>query len=231
METLCPYCKTVLKKFPIRKTKCFNCGENIHILKFNNHTEKKLVTEEEKAKYQIEENRIYFRNRWLKELNEFGLKDEEFYTRKKEFVLKLGIENNDSDVFWSLFNELLIKNSDNYERLSKIYHRMAIFLFQEGKDFYYLLRESLKANLKQLHLESLSSELVSKVQVLVSSNACDNCKKLAGMTMTYEEALTKMPIPIKDCDYSRGWYRCFYAKVHIRDDDGMLMLKNEKTSY
>jgi hypothetical protein len=228
-EAICPNCQITLNKFPLRKTKCFNCGKTIYILKFNNYIEKKLVTKEEKDRQEIEENRVSFINSWLNELKTFGIKEEEFYIRKKELFLISGIENNDNDVIWSLFNELLVKNSNNYDRQSKLYHSMAIYLSQEGKDFYYLLRESYKANLKRMQLESLASNMVSIVEIVASTNsnspACGKCKKLNGVQMTFEDALLKMPIPFEDCEHSNGFYRCFYSTINLRDENDMLMLK------
>ena len=228
-EAICPYCKTALMKFPLRKTKCFNCGKSIYILKFNNYTEKKLVTEEEKNSYEFEQKRISFRDRWLSELKTFGVKEDTFYTRKKELFLKSGIENNDNDVIWSLFNDLLIKNSNNDHAQSNLYLSMAIYLFREGKPFDYLLREKCKADLKRMHLESLESRFVSVVEIIASSDghspACGKCQKLDGVQLTFEDALLKMPIPLKDCEITNGFHRCFYGAIPMRDSEGMLVLK------
>jgi hypothetical protein len=228
-EAICPNCQTTLNKFPSRKTKCLKCGENIFILKFNNYSEKKLVTNEEKDKHKIEVKRIYFVSRWLSVLKTFGIKEEAFYIRKKELFLSSGIENNDNDVIWSLFNKLLVKNSNNYDQQSKLYQSMAVYLSQEGKEFYHLLRESYKAELKRMQLESLACSMVSVVEVVISSNtnspACGKCSKLKGVQMTFEDALKKMPIPIEDCEHSHGFYRCFYSTKNLRDENGMLILK------
>ena len=147
-EVICPYCKTVLKKFPIRKSKCFNCGENIDILKFNNYKEKKLITENEKLNYDAEQKRINFRSRWLTDLKRFGIKEQDFYARKEQFLKKSGIQNNDNDVIWSFFNELLFKNHNNFNQLQMLYYSMALFVHEEGKDNFYLLKECAKSFIK-----------------------------------------------------------------------------------
>ena len=227
-EAICPYCKIVLKKFPIRKTKCFNCGENIHILKFNNYTEKKLITENEKLNYDAEQKRINFRNRWLTDLQRFGIKEHTFYERKEQFFKKTGIQNNDNDVVWSFFNELVYKNHSDFNQLQKIYYSMALFVNEEGKDNFYLLKECARASLNRIQLETdLTSDLVFMVEVVAGSNSCDNCKKSNGLQMTIADALKTMPIPCKECNHSIGFCRCLYSAIPMRDENGLLILKTD----
>ena len=221
-EAICPYCKTVLKKFPLRKTKCFNCGENIYVLKFNNHKEKKLITEDEKLKYETEQKRISFRNRWLTDLQRFGIKECDFNIRKEQFLKKTGIKNCDNDVIWSFFNELVYKNHSSFNQLQMLYNSMALFVHEEGKDNFYLLKECARASLYRIELES---DLLLMVEVVACSNSCDNCKKLNGLKMTVREAFNTMPIPCKECNHSIGFCRCFYVAIPIRDEEGMLILK------
>lgn len=225
-EAICPYCKTVLKKFPLRKTKCFDCGENIHILKFNNYKDKKLITENEKLNYEAEEKRISFRNRWLTDLKRFGIKEHDFYTRKEDFFNKTGIKNNDNDVIWSLFNELLNKNCFDFNQLQQLYYSMALFVHEEGKDNFYLLKECVIASLNKIQIETdLGSGLVFMVEVVGCSNSCDKCKKLNGLKMTINEAFNTMPIPCKECNHSIGFCRCYYVAIPMRDSEGELILK------
>lgn len=221
-EAICPYCQVSLKKFPIRKTKCSNCRENIYILKFNNYKEKKLITENEKLNYDAEQKRINFRSRWLTDLKRFGIKEQDFYARKIQFLKKSGIQNNDNDVIWSFFNELLFKNHNNFNQLQVLYYSMALFVNEEGKDNFYLLKECAKASLNRMQLES---DLFFMVQVVACSNSCDNCKKLNGLKMTIEDAFKTMPIPCKQCNHSIGFCRCSYGALPIRDSEEMLILK------
>jgi hypothetical protein len=170
---------------------------------------------------------------FLNELKEFGISEQDFSVRKKELFLKTGIENNDNDVIWSLFNELLVLNSNDFDIQSKIYLSMAIFLFNEGKDFFPLLKESYRAELLSLELKSIESPLTSMAIIVTSTNeksgACSKCKELNGFQMTFEDALEKMPIPIKNCDRSVRFNRCtsFYHIQFLRNEDGMLIDKNK----
>jgi hypothetical protein len=224
-EAICPYCKTVLKKFPIRKTKCFNCGENIHILKFNSYKEKKLITENEKLIHEAEEKRTSFRTRWLADLQRFGIKEHDFNDRKEQFLKKTGIRNNDNDVIWSFFNELVFKNHSNFNQLPMLYYSMALFVHEEGKDNFYLLKEFAISTLHKLELENLNSDLTIMVEIVSGSNSCDNCKKTDGLRMTIRDALLNLPIPCKECNHSIGFCRCYYVAIPIRDEEGMLILK------
>ena len=221
-EAICPYCKTALMKFPLRKTKCFNCGGNIYILKFNNYKEKKLITENEKLNYDAEQKRINFRNRWLTDLQRFGIKEHDFNERKEQFFKKSRIQNNDNDVIWSFFNELVYKNYSNFNQLQMLYYSMALFVHEEGKDNFYLLKECAKASLNRIEFES---DLVFMVEVVACSNSCDICKKSNGLKMTIADAFKTMPIPCKECNHSIGFCRCFYGAIPMKDSEGMLVLK------
>ncbi len=179
-------------------------------------------------------NKKTFKNMFLNELKQFGISEQDFSVRKKELFSKTGIENNDNDVIWSLFNELLVLNSNDFDIQSKIYLSMSIFLFDEGKDFFPLLKESYRAELKNLQLKSYESPLNSMAIIVTSTNeksgACSKCKELNGLQMTFEDAIEKMPIPIKNCDRSVRFNRCtsFYHIQFLRDEDGMLIFKDEK---
>lgn len=173
------------------------------------------------------------KNMFLNELKEFGISDQEFSVRKKELFSKSGIENNDNDVIWSLFNELLMSNSSNFYNQSKIYLSMAGFLYNEGKDFFPLLKESYRAELLNLQLKSFESPIKSMAEIVNSTNknsgSCSKCKELNGLQMSFEDAIEKMPIPIKNCERSVSFNRCtsFYHIKFLRDEDGMLIFKNE----
>ena len=173
-------------------------------------------------------------NMFLNELKEFGISDAEFNIRKKELSSKSGIENNENDVIWSFFNELLMSNSNDFDIQSKIYLSMAIFLFDEGKDFFPLLKESYRAELLSLELKSIESPTIWVVTIGNSLNEnslpCSKCKELNGIQMSIKEALEKMPIPIKDCSRPVGFNRCTssYGVKFLRDEDGMIIFKDEK---
>lgn len=219
-EAICPYCKTSLNKFPSRKTKCPHCNNYILVRKLNDSRHKTLVTEEQSQKIEIEQKKFFFRTRWLSEIVNFGGTEDEFYRRKADFFLKSGIQDNDNTVLWSIFNELLVENATDFNRLGQIYYSMAVFLHEEGKDNFKLLQLSAKARLDSF--ESCEFEL--KVKILGCSDSCDTCNKLNGKIISMEEAHL-LPVPCRECTHRIGFCRCSYCAVGSRDSEGMLILK------
>ena len=104
-EAICPYCKATLKKFPIRKTKCPNCKKSIFVRRLNESKLKDLLTEEQAQEIDIEREKEYSKYRGFLDLEKSGVTKDEFIKRKEEHYLKHGIENNNNDVVWSLFND------------------------------------------------------------------------------------------------------------------------------
>lgn len=219
-EALCPYCKNSLIKFPSRKTKCPNCKKSIFVRRLNDSKFKTLITEEHAQKIEIEREKEELKYRGFHNLENFGVTKEEFTKRKYEHYLKHGIENNNNDVIWSIFNELLIKNANDVDKLQMIYYTMAVVLHQEGKDNFKLLQLSAKARLDSFQ----SSDLELKVEIIGCSDSCEACKKLNGKIISMEEAYL-LPVPCRECNHRIGFCRCFYCAVSIRDNEGMLILK------
>lgn len=219
-EPMCPYCKATLEKFPIRKTKCSNCKKSIFVRRLNDSKFKTLITEEQAQEIDIEREKDYLKYRGFHDLEKFGVTKDEFIKRKEEHYLKYGIENNNNDVVWSLFNELLIKNANKVDKLRMIYYTMAVLLHQEGKDNFKLLQLNAKATLDSFQL----SNLEFKVQIVGCSDSCEACKKLNGKIISMEEAYL-LPIPCRECTHRIGFCRCFYCSISSRDSEGMLIFK------
>lgn len=219
-ETICPYCKNSLIKFPSRKIKCPHCEKFIFVKRLNDSKFKTLITEEHAQKIEIEREKEDLKYRGFHNLENFGVTKEEFIKRKYEHYLKHGIENNNNDVVWSIFNELLFKNATDFNRLCEIYYTMAVLLHQEGKDNFKLLQLSAKARLDSFQ----SCEFELKVEMVGCSDSCEACKKLNGKMISIEQAYL-LPVPCRECTHRIGFCRCSYCAVSIRDSEGMLILK------
>lgn len=219
-EAICPYCKSTLEKFPIRKTKCPNCRKTIFVRKLNDSKFKTLITEVEVQEIDNEREKEYLKFKGFHNLENFGVTKDEFLKRKEEHYLKYGIENNNNDVVWSLFNELLIKKANDVDKLRMIYYTMAVILHQEGKDNFKLLQLSAKALLDSYQ----HSNLVLNFQIIGSKDLCENCRKMDGKIISTEEAYS-LPVPCRECTHSIGFCRCTYGAVPIIDSEGMLILK------
>ena len=95
-----------------------------------------------------------------------------------------------SAVLSTVFNELLIKNANDVDKLGMIYYTMAVLLHQEGKDNFKLLQLSAKARLDSFQ----SCEFELKVEMVGCSDSCEACKKLNGKIISMEEAYL-LPVP------------------------------------
>jgi len=150
---------------------------------------------------------------WFKRLEDFGIKVNDFSDEKIELSRKFGQEAKSTDVIWGLFNGLISKTK-NQDSLGMIYYEIALFLNEEGKDSLEIRRQSQKISLLSLK----KSEVVKGVEILATSESCDECQKLNGNKYTLDEALEKMPIPNPNCTYTftkkgKPFCRCTYLPV------------------
>jgi len=211
-EAVCPYCKKVLEQQPLRKKKCPFCKNFIYVRTLPSNRGKVLVTEDEAKKINLEWEKVNLRNKWLNNLKQYGITEKDFHIHKDKLSKKFGQEASGQDVIWSIFNELLTKIKDLHT-LKMIYYEMALFLNEEGKDFFTVLQQSAKMELMQFKKE----EFTKKVRILTAGeDSCEACQRLENMVFTIEEALEKLPIPCKECtrklyDKTRGFCRCCYV--------------------
>jgi len=117
---------------------------------------------------------------WFKRLEDFGIKVNDFSDEKIELSRKFGQEAKSTDVIWGLFNGLISKTK-NQDSLGMIYYEIALFLNEEGKDSLEIRRQSQKISLLSLK----KSEVVKGVEILATSESCDECQKLNGNKYTY----------------------------------------------
>jgi hypothetical protein len=216
---VCPYCKQNLSKRPKRKTKCPHCGEYVFVRTSpSGNGSKVLVTDDEAEQIDLEWQRIHSRKKWMQSLAQYGISDADFDRHKKSLGERFRQEPRDSDVVWSLFHEALdasMKSGDLRE-LKMLYFEMALFAYEEGRDFFHLLEQSRKMELTEFK----KGGYVEKVSIITAGDAsCEACQKLAGRVFTVDEALEQMPIPCEDCTFDfrgrgqPGWCRCLYGAV------------------
>ncbi len=172
---------------------------------------KLLVTEDSAKKIDLMWQNTTSINSWIRKLDGYGIREKDFEVRKERLFKKSGKVVNDRDIIWSLFNELITRTKDLYE-LKMIYYDMALFLNEEGKDFFSVLQQSAKMELMRYKKDG-----IEKVRILASGkSSCAACQSLDDKIYTLAEALEKMPIPCKDCatnlnNSQRGFCRCCYV--------------------
>jgi len=119
----------------------------------------------------------------------------------------------------SLFNELSLgfAKKNDYSQLHRLYYQMARFLADYNEEFFFFLQESAKMNLysfKQLEKETGLKYKVNIMAAVGSKNSsCSKCTMQNGKSYTIDEAIEKMPIPVKDCE--NGFCRCLYTVTTV----------------
>lgn len=198
-ETTCPYCKKILEQVPQRKKQCPFCKNYIHVRTLPSIHSRMLVTEDDARKID-----------WLKRLSEYGVTEKDFEITKDQLSKKFGQEPSSQDVLWSLFNQLIANKRNDLQTLKTIYYEMALFLNEIGKDSFTVLQNHAKMDLLILKLAG-----IKKVQI-IARGSCERCQLLQDRIFTIEEALEKMPIPVKECTHELsigrlGFCRCCYV--------------------
>jgi phage FluMu protein Com len=185
----CPYCDEVLEKRPSRKTKCPFCKNYIYV------RGQKLVIEEEAN--------------IIDSLKTFNFTRDQYLKSEKALTKKFGFKPKYNDVIWTICNEEIIKNINDYGFLSSLYYQMALFLNKRGRNFFHILQQAGKAQ-----LENMKTMDIKEVEIL-SVGGCPSCEELNGKKFTIEDALDKMPIPNKHCSNKNynNFCRCIYQPI------------------
>lgn len=215
-NVVCPHCKEILKEKPTRKKKCPFCKKDIYIRTSPSTKEKVLVTESEAKKIDVKYEKTGAKNRWISNLQSYGITEKDYDKHESELSKRFGSKASYRDVIWKIFNELLLVKHE-LQDLKMLYYQMALFLNEEGKDFFKILQQSAIMELKHMQKEGF----VKKVKILATPNSCEACKKLNDKIFTIDEALKTLPIPCNECSYimdngKKGFCRCLYnAEIEI----------------
>jgi hypothetical protein len=200
---VCPYCKQILDKRPERKKKCPHCHNYIYVRsKPSGDHHKVLVTENGAKRMDLDWQKVWWTNKWLRRLEQDGLSDRHFDRVRERLRERFGQEPSDADVVWALLNEA----GDIFS--------MALFLYEEGRDFLQLLQR-----LRKMELMSYEGwGRPAQVEILAGGDSCESCKAQNGRILTVDQALKTMPLPNNTCSYELepgkpGWCRCIYLPV------------------
>lgn len=210
-EQKCPYCHKQLSKEPKKKAVCKDCGQAFRVVTRPSDREKVTATEEEYQAFQFRSNLATFYSKEGEFKKNFGIEKERLKKLKK-----FGKDPSENDVLWGLANRLLQEKmkSGNWADLGRLYFEMALYLHEIGKPSFRLQQEAKKMEL----LNDKKTEVIKKVKIL-TSGCCSACKKQEGKVFLVDEAIKKMPIPVKNCTYMinkkapEGWCVCGYVPM------------------
>jgi hypothetical protein len=215
----CPYCKFKFIKLPSKKSKCPNCFEYVYVRTLPDTKEKMIVTEKEASEIDKKWEEINFKKRWHNDLfNRYGGTIDEY-----NYIISKSGSPFTRDHIYTMLNSLADKNSRNnkFNIVSQIYYSMALFIYEEDKNPFELIRLSRYYEL--IHYKNQG--MFSKVRILTCSNtkkeenkACLECSKQHGLVFEINEALDRMPIPCNSCSHNKDiksypFCRCMWSVV------------------
>jgi DNA-directed RNA polymerase subunit RPC12/RpoP len=202
----CPYCGASLEKVPQRKTKCPSCGHLIYVRTRPSDKEQLLVTEDMAKQIDSEWAALTDQRKYERVLRNAGIDAREYDTAKRELTKKFGEPPGPRDIVWGVLNNHLAvaAGRKDWHNMKMLYFELAAILWEEGGDFFPILQEVRRCELR--HYQSLGDK---SVEILAGS--CEKCRPFNGKVLTIKEALDTMPVPVKECENENGWCRCMYT--------------------
>ncbi|HEX3045037.1 MAG TPA: NINE protein [Bacillota bacterium] len=195
----CPYCKMTLANPAQLKQKCPFCNKLIYLREQEIFGVKFLKKEEAMA--------VDF----MKAVAPFGITNDDYLKEQAQLSKYFMEEVNSADIVYRLFKRLLDSAKD-LDRQKILQHSLHLFMKEVGLDFYTLARRAAKLSLLKFQEE----QFATKVRIVTAGvTSCPACRRLEGQVFTIEEALSKMPIPCKQCSNllagkTMGFCRCEY---------------------
>lgn len=217
----CPSCHKPLQNTPTKKTKCPHCGEYMFVRARPKDNARVVVTKKDADKIDKE---------WLKQSAASALRsyivtlfskesefEKTFDSEKERLIKQFGSTPSEQDVLWGLANKLLGEKmkAGDWGSLQGLYFNIALYLHQICKPSFLMQKTSQEMLLRYYQ----KINYCKKVEILVTTESCDVCKKQEKKVFTLDEALKKMPIPVKNCtnkinqEAPDGWCVCSYLPV------------------
>lgn len=205
------------------------CRRPMFVRRYPDTIQRLLVTEGEAKEIDNLWHKRYEKGKWMDDLQQYGIGEKDYEKQRAKLAKDWRREPNQRDVFWSIFNTLVVNRRDLQERAS-IYYSMALFLNEEGKDFSGVLEEHHRTVLRDLKQRGTAEVIISSSVNEIMG--CDACKEQNGKTYQIDDALREMPLPCKNCSFvmggKSGFCRCYYQPV-LSEELYLERLKNSLT--
>lgn len=131
----CPNCCKKLEKIPGKTTNCVYCGKRIYV-RIRAKDEKKVLVDLAGVK-QIDDEWIKYalKSNWFKVLKKFGITEKDYMVVHDNLTQKWGFNPRHRDIFWGLFNNLLIDSfkEGNAKKTKLIQEYMEKFKSEEKR--------------------------------------------------------------------------------------------------
>jgi rubrerythrin len=206
----CPYCNSLIEKELKGKFKCPSCKEEIYLERKEGKIIK-LITKSDYEALQLRKKEQSAKNKYFRFFDSLEIPKGYLEKRRTEWIRKTNLTLNYDDLIWSISNEILLEyaKQKKFQEMSDLYLSMAHLQKECNKEFFYLLQEA-----RKMELYGIKKELKGfkyKVVIVATYNRyCKDCQEQDGKMFTMEEALKKMPIPVKNCT-NEGFCMCCYA--------------------
>ena len=196
----CPHCEHVFDKVSGSRRNCPECKKEI-IIRTENKV-KLLFTPEAAERFDADRQRRYNRNNLLRYyVHQWPFENiggEAFDDRKSTLEKDTNSSLTDEEFALYLLNERLDSQECQSDLFLKrnLYHTIARLQHHMGVDTYEAKAACFRCDL--LH-DAQQSGYASKVRVHTGCD-CDKCKKVEGRIMSIQDALIKMPLPVRGCE-------------------------------
>jgi len=109
---------------------------------------------------------------------------------------------------WPAFKERMkeLVRLGDYAGMAALYREISRVLHDEGKDFYFMAQHAIKMDLAAI----FHAGGTERVAITTAGHrACEPCRLLEGKILSIMEAMTTMPLPVRECD--AGLCCCIYT--------------------
>jgi hypothetical protein len=188
----CPHCNAVLGPIPKRKTKCRDCGKEIYV--------RADPFDKQKTYYLKHEDALS-----LDMARDLQVSEKAFTEAKNKAPKGRSL----GDIVWELIGQQKQEaaRKNDWQTVSRTTWRQARHLYEAGREYFHVQQAAMKEQ-----LQGALAQGVTHVKILSSRDdrTCEKCRSQDGMIFTIEEAIEKMPLPVK-CNTEEGWCRCVYT--------------------
>lgn len=203
----CPYCSMKPKQRLRRRMICPYCHNDLDYIPKQTIFDHILLTRAETATLEF-----------LKKSTVLGIHAQDFLATRSQLEKQFGTEIAPGDILWILADRLLHDPLEP-KKQKQLANLLVTFLKNSGVQFSTLLERSAKLQLLQIK----ATRDFTRVRITPADSACPECRNLAGMVYSIEDALIQMPLPCKTCtnlmaEGVSGFCRCTYTPLAPEKD-------------
>ena len=106
----CPNCSKILPRFPGKKMICPSCNKSVYPRSLPSSKKIILVRESDLIKIDSAWTKYALKSKWFKEFKKLGTTEKDYMFVHDELAIRFGFYPRHRDIFWSLFNRLLVES-------------------------------------------------------------------------------------------------------------------------